>query len=223
MWLWLPFSLKTIGMRWSKFWRQTVKLYFSSITYDWFLHTNLCAYLEKKFFFFQNEFHNFFYEKLGCCPSLLARGSSTICNKKFNLSKEEEEEVKKMFRRIYFHSLSLSSKCKSPCTRSIFTSKMTHRIPDSDSAIFITFHPSIEVFQSRLSVDAQTLLTRLGGSISSGRTLLWLLLSIFGACQVAILVQVWHFHVAIFIIVCHFSGGLFEWYFTGVKNVPTTM
>ena len=37
---------------------------------------------------------------------------------------------------------------------------------------------------SRFSVDPQTLLTRLGGSISSGRTLLWILLSIFGAFQV---------------------------------------
>ena len=133
----------------------------------------------------QNELLGFFDEKIGCAPPLLVKDPSTMCDRKFNLSKEEEEELKKKFRRIFFHSLSSStSKCKSPCTRNIFTSKMTHRIPDADSAIFITFHPSIELFQSRLSVDAQTLLTRLGGSISSGRTLLWILLSFFGAFQV---------------------------------------
>ena len=159
-----------------------------------------------------NELIGFFHEKIGCAPPLLATESAMICNRKFNLSKEEDEDLKKKFRRIYFHSL--SSKCKSPCTRNIFTSKMTHRIPDSDAAIFITFHPSIEVFQSRLSVDAQTLLTRLGGSISSGRTLLWILLSIFGAFQVPIFIHLW----------C-FSGGNFHMLllFAGVEDVPTIM
>ena len=96
-----------------------------------------------------NELHGFFEEKIGCHPPLLAKESTMMCNRKFNLSREEDEEVKKKFRQIYFHSL--PSECKSPCTRNIFTSKMTHRIPDSDSAIFITFHPSIEVFHSRQS------------------------------------------------------------------------
>ena len=91
----------------------------------------------------------FFEDKIGCAPPLLAKESPMMCNRKFNLSREEDEELKKKFRQIYFHSL--PSKCKSPCTRNIFTSKMTHRIPDSDSAIFITFHSSIEVFHSRQS------------------------------------------------------------------------
>ena len=33
-------------------------------------------------------------------------------------------------------------------------------------------------------IDSITLLTRFGGSVSSGRTLLWILLGLFGASQV---------------------------------------
>ena len=46
------------------------------------------------------------------------------------------------------------------------------------------YHKTLEVIHSDFNIDSQTFLTRLGGSVSSGRTLLWILVSLLGAAQV---------------------------------------
>ena len=50
--------------------------------------------------------------------------------------------------------------------------------------LVIVFDKMVNVVHSSFSIDGQTLLARLGGSVSSGRTLLWVLLTILGAAQV---------------------------------------
>ena len=41
----------------------------------------------------------------------------------------------------------------------------------------LVFDKTISVARSTLSINSQTFLTRLGGSVSTGRTLLWILLT----------------------------------------------
>ena len=52
------------------------------------------------------------------------------------------------------------------------------------TSLVITFDNAVEIKHADLSIDAQTFLTRLGGSVSSGRTLLWMFLTLLGAFQV---------------------------------------
>ena len=53
-----------------------------------------------------------------------------------------------------------------------------------DNALVIVFDKKIEIVRSTFKIDEQTFLTRLGGSVSSGRTVLWILVSLIGAFQV---------------------------------------
>ena len=46
------------------------------------------------------------------------------------------------------------------------------------------FEKILEVGHSTFSINEQTFVTRLGGSVSGGRTLLWILVSLLGASQV---------------------------------------
>ena len=48
------------------------------------------------------------------------------------------------------------------------------------------FDQKVDVARSRFSINGLTLLTRLGGLIGVGRTLLWILVSLLGAVQVTL-------------------------------------
>ena len=50
--------------------------------------------------------------------------------------------------------------------------------------LVLAFDKTLEVVHSTFSIDGETFVTRLGGSVSSGRTLLWIFVSLFGAAQV---------------------------------------
>ena len=56
--------------------------------------------------------------------------------------------------------------------------------PSSNTGINLVFDRTISVTRSTFSINEQTFLTRLGGSVSSGRTLLWILVTLLGAPQV---------------------------------------
>ena len=71
--------------------------------------------------------------------------------------------------------------------------------------LVLVFDKTHEVGHSAFSIDGQTFLTRLGGSVSSGRTLLWILVTVFGAVQVRYLIP--NLVQVIFFSVC-FLGGL---------------
>ena len=130
----------------------------------------------------QKELLNMFETKIGCAPPLLAKDPNTICNKTFNLRQTEDEKVKQIFRQIFFHSMPFD--CKDPCTKNAYRTKLTHKIPKNGTSLIITFNSKINIVRAKFSTDAQTLLARLGGSVSSGRTLLWILISLLGIGQV---------------------------------------
>ena len=130
----------------------------------------------------QNEVLDLFNKTIGCDPPLLVKDPSRMCNRKFNVSDSKNKEIEELFIHLYYHNGNF--KCKPPCTRNVYTSKYTHAIPYHESLLVLSFDKTVDVLHSTFSIDGQTLLTRLGGSVSSGRTLLWVLVSLLGAAQV---------------------------------------
>ena len=123
-----------------------------------------------------------FEKKLGCAPPLLTRSLGSMCNKTFNFTHYEDAKLKQLFRTLLSHVMKF--KCKTPCTQRVYRKTLTHQIPNKGTSPIITFSPKVAVTKSKFRIDAQTLLTRFGGSVSSGRTLLWILLGLVGASQV---------------------------------------
>ena len=138
----------------------------------------------------ENTYHNcihdeildIFDKEIGCTPPFFTRSPSKMCNKRFNLTESKDVKLKQIFRTILSHVMKF--KCKTPCTQRVYQKTLTHQIPDNGTFLLFTFSPKVAVTKSLFSIDAQTLLTRFGGSVSSGRTLLWILLSLVGASQV---------------------------------------
>ena len=163
----------------------------------------------------QSELNDFFKETIGCAPPVLAIDPESMCNKRFNVSKGKDKELEKIFRQIYLHDFKFN--CKTPCTKNVYTSKLTHKIRLEDIALRITFDSTVNVVNSRFSVDVQTLVTRFGGAVGGGRTLYWLVLTIIAASQVKPLIFFIFscaFIIQILQIVQRFGGGSFNVLFT---------
>ena len=139
-----------------------------------------------------NSFHkcvkkdliNTFPKEIGCMPPLFEDDPKLICNKKFNVSKKRDNEINRLFRSLYYHDRKFN--CRTPCTKNVYTSRFVHSVPSrfKSNTLVLTFDKTIEVARSSFSIDGQTLLTRLGGSVSSGRTLVWIILTILAGSQV---------------------------------------
>ena len=79
------------------------------------------------------------------------------------------------------HSLLFST---SAGTTTKYTTRLLQNVPHDYSTMLVAFDRTVDVTHSTFSINEQTLLTRLGGSVSSGRTLLWILVSLLGATKV---------------------------------------
>ena len=131
----------------------------------------------------QNEVLDHFHELLGCQPPLLGKDSKSMCNERFNVSKAKERQIHEMFEYLFQHNVKF--KCKAPCTTNKYTTSLLHTISQhEDMVIKVVFDRTLEVTRSTFSINSQTFLTSLGGSVSSGRTLLWILVTLLGASQV---------------------------------------
>ena len=122
---------------------------------------------------------------IGCRPPLLGKDLGNICNGRFNFSTAKEMQIKKMFQQIYRHDMKF--KCRKPCTTNMYRSRLLHNVPHPDTRrriVQMVFDKTLRVSRSTFSIDSQTFLARMGGSVSSGRTLLWLLVTLLGASQV---------------------------------------
>ena len=125
-------------------------------------------------------------KEIGCQPPLLAKDEKRMCNKRFNVSTDQNSKIRRLFKPLYYHDTSFKL-CKTPCTTNVYTTKYVQTTPSPDkdlAGLVLAFDKILEVGHSTFSIDGQTFITRLGGSVSSGRTLLWILLSLFGAVQV---------------------------------------
>ena len=133
----------------------------------------------------QAEVLQFFDKEIGCQPPLLATDPTQMCNKRFNITNTTRvKRIEKYFKLLDYHDAEF--KCRSPCSTNVFNTRFVHEEQKRVKKIEITFDKTVEVFHSSFSINKQTFLTRLGGSVSSGRTLLWILLSLVGALQVGL-------------------------------------
>ena len=122
-----------------------------------------------------------FKNLLGCHPPLISRKNG-YCNKKFNMTKEDQrhQEIDKTLLSIIdgFEP----SKCKQPCTYTVFESKRLHEIKwaSKENRIKIVFSNSVDVTKTTFLITISSFLTGLGGAISGGRTLFWFILIVLG-------------------------------------------
>ena len=130
----------------------------------------------------KEDLFQLFHEILGCQPPFFENDLSTICNKRFNISKDKEMKMKTLAQLLYYQDVRFN--CKIPCTRNKYSTRLLHNEPISGKKLRIVFAKTVNVDRSVYSIDSQTFLTRLGGSVSTGRTLLWILLTLLGAFQV---------------------------------------
>ena len=130
----------------------------------------------------RKELFDVFKKELGCVPPLLEQKPQHMCNKKFNFTKSKDRYMDRLFKPMYFHNRKF--KCKPPCTKHLYSSRFVHASPSDNMYLVIVFDKMVNVVHSSFSIDGQTLLARLGGSVSSGRTLLWVLLTILAAAEV---------------------------------------
>ena len=119
-----------------------------------------------------------------CQPPLLGKDPNRMCNGRFNISKTEQREIKNLFQQIHRHDVKF--KCEAPCTTNLYMTRLLdNTIPHArDTLLLLVFDRTLQVTRSTFSIDSQTFLARLGGSVSSGRTLLWILLTLLWASQV---------------------------------------
>ena len=134
----------------------------------------------------QKELLGSFENLLGCHPPFLAQEPEKMCNGRFNLTADYEEKIRGIFLELNSHYTSFN--CKRPCTTNLNTSRLMGKIPPNESSsetrVELVFDRTISVTRSTFSINEQTFLTRLGGSVSSGRTLLWILITLLGVPKV---------------------------------------
>ena len=130
----------------------------------------------------QSELKQTFNKTIGCLHPPVFPEPSMMCNRKFNFS-DKGDETKLMLLSLYSHDYKFN--CKTPCqTNKYFTNLLNHERKRDWTGLGIIFDNNVEVVHTKFSTDAETLLTGFGGAVSSGRTLLWVLVSLLGASQV---------------------------------------
>ena len=104
-----------------------------------------------------------FTRELGCVPPLLNEDREDMCNKTFNVSDTMSTKMKTMFKPLFFHSKEFE--CKTPCTKTVYTSKFMHSSPTqrkNQMALYVAFDKRVDITHSGFSINEQTLLVRLG-------------------------------------------------------------
>ena len=98
-----------------------------------------------------------------------------------NISKDKAMEVDNLVKDIFNHNIKFA--CETPCTTTKYTTRLLQNVPHDLSVMVVVFDRTVDIRHSTFSISGQTLLTRLGGSVSSGRTLLWILITLLGATK----------------------------------------
>jgi len=124
------------------------------------------------------------YERaLNCSPPLLVDEPSAdvhVCNKRFNMTEEEGNRIRDLFDKNFNFKASL---CKKPCTQTTYEVQSMQEIKYPTASIGLNFDSFVESTETEFKTTFVTLLTGLGGSVSSGRTLLWISLVVVSMLQ----------------------------------------
>ena len=121
-------------------------------------------------------------KKIGCQPPYLSENLNNTCDKKFNVSLNKSKEISALFWHLRYRGIKF--KCKAPCTKTSYRTRFAGTAPYAYTALYITFDKTVDVTRSRFSIDGPTFLTKSGGFIGVGRSLLLVLVSLLGAFQV---------------------------------------
>ena len=135
----------------------------------------------------RNELEGLFSKEFGCQPPYLSENLNVTCDQKFNVSENRSTEIEALFWNLW--SKGTEFKCKAPCTKTKYRTRSEGRFPYPHTTLAITFDKTVDVSRSRFSIDGPTFLTKSGGFIGVGRTLLWILASLLGALQVIKLIS----------------------------------
>ena len=116
-----------------------------------------------------------------------------MCNRVFNMTQLKDQQMKTLFWKV--SPKCQPQACKQPCIETVFDTQFMAHLPSQDPVIQLKFEPivSLSVTTSSFSISPNTLVGRLGGSVCSGRTLLWGLLTVI-AGNYLILCNVYTFH-----------------------------
>ena len=122
-----------------------------------------------------------FHGWLGCHPPLISRKTG-FCNKRFNLTKGEQNfmMIQKTLRSIIDDYQPIT--CKRPCTKFIFETKRLYEVPHSneENGIKIVFDKTVDYTKTSFLIGVPSLLTGLGGAVAGGRTLMWCIVTVLG-------------------------------------------
>ena len=127
----------------------------------------------------REELEEVLAKELGCQPPYLSNNPNNLCDKKFNASNDRSLEIASLF-----WEARNQLRCKTPCTKNKYTTYHQWVTPYSFRALDITFDKKVDISRSRFIIDGPTFLTKSGGFIGVGRTLLWILVSLLGTAQV---------------------------------------
>ena len=116
-------------------------------------------------------------EHLGCVPPFFAKDSKDICNTVLNATSHTKDLVDSIFQR-YFLLGQKPFTCQLPCTQTVYETKLVYKTPIASHMVALTFSPLVSVTRSSFRLSSQSLVSNLGGSVSSGRTLLWGILTL---------------------------------------------
>ena len=131
----------------------------------------------------QEELKQNFNKMIGCQPPHLFPDSNNICNKRFNSSRNERK-ARTLLRDLLMHNYKFE--CKTSCETNRYSTKLIHREVQNRNftQLNIIFDKTVAVVHTKLIHNLEETLRGLGGQISVGRTLLWVLLSIVAVPQV---------------------------------------
>ena len=127
----------------------------------------------------RKELEELFIQELGCLPPMLSENLTCTCDRKFNLSLNRSNNIASLF-----WNLGLRDSCRTPCTKSKYTTRFLDEVPSDSRGLDIVFDNTVDITRARFSIDIYTFLTKSGGFIGVGRTLLWILVSLLGTAQV---------------------------------------
>ena len=123
-----------------------------------------------------------FIEFFGCHSPLMSDEPEKICNNTFALTIKDESV--RQLNEVYSNVLGdfKSNSCKEPCTKYIFETELLYDTVSegTENAVLIVLDKNVQLTKTTFLIGFSNILTGLGGAISGGRTLLWIIISVFG-------------------------------------------
>ena len=120
---------------------------------------------------------------LGCFPPLLSPNINKTCNTFIHKSENESQHIISWIDEMY--KSYQTKNCKKPCTHTTFETALLEEVASDFDRITLRFDQEVDITRSVFSINTHTFLTRLGGSVSLGRTSLWIFLSILGCIKLS--------------------------------------